>query len=191
MVLMTYMADLISFIMNLESTGLMDVLLPFLLIFTIIFATLQRVKILGSGKKNYNVIVSIVMALSVVIPHVLRRYPPCWDVVEIINSSLPKIGLLVVAMITFLIIIGVVGNKINLSNKLMGGIGAFALAFVVYTFLTSRGPGCQIYLNLWFIGPDILGTIIAIAIFILLLWFITRDGGNNGSGGDEYPTMYE
>ena len=48
--------ELRGFIQTLESWGLTDVLLPFLLVFTIIFAILQKSNILGEGKKNFNVI---------------------------------------------------------------------------------------------------------------------------------------
>ncbi|MBI5073475.1 hypothetical protein HZA99_06685, partial [Candidatus Woesearchaeota archaeon] len=55
---------------TMESYGLTDALLPFLLIFTILFAMLQKTKILGAGKKNFNVMVSFIIAAMVVIPHI-------------------------------------------------------------------------------------------------------------------------
>ena len=44
-----------------QTYGIMDFLLPFLLVFTIIFAVMQKTKILGE-KKNFNVIVALVLA---------------------------------------------------------------------------------------------------------------------------------
>ena len=40
-----------------------DLILPFLLIFTLVFAILDRTKILGEGKKQINAIISLVIAL--------------------------------------------------------------------------------------------------------------------------------
>jgi len=42
---------------SLERIGFVDVLLPFLLIFTVIFAVLEKTKILGDGKleKKFNI----------------------------------------------------------------------------------------------------------------------------------------
>ena len=96
----------------LESWGLADVILPFILIFTLIFAILQKSKILGEDKKNFNVVVSLVVALSVVIPHVLDTYPPGYDVVELINSILPQISLVAIAFLTVLLLAGLVGVQI-------------------------------------------------------------------------------
>ena len=51
------MANIGDFAQIMENIGIVDVLLPFLLIFTIIFAVLQKTKILGESKKNFNVII--------------------------------------------------------------------------------------------------------------------------------------
>ena len=72
-------SELVYFI---EDFRVMDVLLPFLLIFTIVFAILQKTKIMGKERKNYNVVIALVVALSVVIPHVTGSYPAGIDVVE-------------------------------------------------------------------------------------------------------------
>ena len=44
----------------------MEVLLPFLLVFTVVFAILQKTSILGKGKKQIDAIVSLVVGLIVV-----------------------------------------------------------------------------------------------------------------------------
>ncbi|MBI2652090.1 hypothetical protein HYX00_01375, partial [Candidatus Woesearchaeota archaeon] len=62
-----------GFIEVLDRWRVADVLLPFLLIFVIVFAILQKTKILGDSKKNLNVVVAIVVGLLVVIPHVTGR----------------------------------------------------------------------------------------------------------------------
>ena len=61
-----------GFLTSLESYGLLDALLPFLLIFTVIFAIMQKTKFLGEGKKNFNVVIALVIALIVVLPHVTK-----------------------------------------------------------------------------------------------------------------------
>ena len=58
------MANYIDFFRLLESYGFTDALLPFLLIFTIVFAVLQKTNILGKDKKNFNVILALVLALT-------------------------------------------------------------------------------------------------------------------------------
>ena len=60
----------------LVESGVYDVLLPFLLIFSIIFAILEKTKILGESKTNINVVVSVVIGLLLIVQR---------GIVEIIN----------------------------------------------------------------------------------------------------------
>ena len=52
--------NLEEFVRTMESWGLTDVMLPFLLIFTIMFAVLQKTRILGEEKRQINMVVSLV-----------------------------------------------------------------------------------------------------------------------------------
>ena len=67
--------NLQSMIVRLDALGLTDVILPFMLIFVIIFAILQKTKILGESRKNLNVVIAIVVGLLVIIPHATGRFP--------------------------------------------------------------------------------------------------------------------
>ena len=57
----------------LEDLNVMDSLLPFLLIFTILYAILNKTKIIGEGRKNFNVMVALILSLMVVIPHITGK----------------------------------------------------------------------------------------------------------------------
>ena len=89
----------------LKDFGMFDVVLPFLLVFTIIFAILEKTKILGTVKtkegeltnKNINTMVSFVVGLLVVASA---------NIVRSINESLPNVVLLLVISISFLILVG-------------------------------------------------------------------------------------
>ena len=157
-----------NFFMNLEEWGLTDVMLPFLLIFVIIFAILQKTKILGEGKKNLNVIVGIVTALLVVIPHVTNTFPPDADPVVIINNAIPQISLLLVAVIFLLILIGVFGQEsVFLGMTAPGWVAVLSLVAIVLIFGGAAGwwpDGFRQALE------DIFGTE-AVAIVIMLLVF--------------------
>lgn len=102
--------ELTEVVRYLEKAGVSDVILPFFLVFVVIFATLSKTNILGK-KKNYNAVVALVMALAVVIPHVTHKYPNNFDVVEIFNKVLPQVSLLIVAGFTLLLLIALFGLK--------------------------------------------------------------------------------
>src|SRR3989344_3859843 len=96
-----------DFLVRLEEMGMLDSLLPFILIFTIVFAVLQKTKIIGEGRRQFNTLVALVLSLMVVIPHVTGKYPPGQDIVAIINTALPQVSLVVVIILAALLLIGV------------------------------------------------------------------------------------
>ncbi len=86
----------------LDELGFFDVVLPFLLVFTIVFAVLEKTKILGvdddkKTKKNLNAIVAFSIALFVVITK---------QVVVTLRSSLPQIALVLIVIVSLLLLVG-------------------------------------------------------------------------------------
>jgi Kef-type K+ transport system membrane component KefB len=165
-----------DFIWQLKESGIADILLPFILIFTLIFAVLQKSHILGKDKKNYNVIVALVMGLAVVIPHVTGSYPVGRDVVDILNNALPNVSLVVVVILMVLLVVGVFGFNINLAGSSLGGwIALLAAIIVVYIF----GSAAEWYdyppWLYWLQDPSTQTFIIVILIFAIIIWFVTRE----------------
>lgn len=164
-----------DFVRILESWGLTDVLLPFLLIFVVIFAILQKTKILGEGRRRFNAIISLVIALLVVIPHVLGTYPPNADIVDIINTAIPNVSVIVVAIVMLLIIIGILGGERNwMGGSLSGWIAILAFIIIIWIFAAAAGklPGWE-----WFnqtFGSDTLAIVVMILVFAVIVWWITK-----------------
>ncbi|PIN81150.1 hypothetical protein COV13_02140 [Candidatus Woesearchaeota archaeon CG10_big_fil_rev_8_21_14_0_10_32_9] len=157
--------------------------MPFILIFTIIFAVLQRTKILGKDeegkpRKNFNVIISLVMALAVVIPHVTGRYPYGLSVVDIINEALPNVALVAVIIVMILLIIGVFGKELDIGGSSFGGIFVI-LAFLVILFIfgTSAGwfdnnlPSWLYFLQ----DPQLQALVVTLLVFGIVIWLITKE----------------
>src|SRR3989338_7997013 len=124
-------------IQELEWLGLTDALLPFLLIFTVIFAIMQKFKFLGEGKKNINVMLALIIGLLVVIPHIMGTYPPDRDVVDIINKAIPEVSILLVAIIMLLLLVGIWGVEINCAGSSLPGILAF-LSFLAIILIFAN-----------------------------------------------------
>jgi hypothetical protein len=164
---------------RLEVWGLSDVILPFILVFTIVYAIMQKVKPLGeeTGRhKPFNVIVSLVMAFSVVIPHVLGYYPADADIVNIINAALPQVSIVLVAILMVLLIVGLFGGKAEWGGALSGWIAFFSFILVLYIF--GRAAGWFEYLPNWLYwldNPDTQAMIIVVAIFAIIIWYITKE----------------
>ena len=166
---------------SLERIGFVDVLLPFLLIFTVIFAVLEKTKILGEGKRNMNVGISFIFALLVVVPHVTGNFPAGYDPVAIINAALPSVSLVVVAIIALLILIGVfAGDKLVFGMSSAGWIGLFSLIAIVFIFGSAAGwwqTGFLKWLEGLF-GTDVVAVAIMLLVFGIIIAFVT--GGGEG-----------
>lgn len=88
-----------------QKLGVYDTILPFLLVFTIVFAVFERTKVLGTEevagtkttKKNLNAMVAFVTAFLVIASSRL---------VTVINESLGNIVILLLVSVCFLVLVG-------------------------------------------------------------------------------------
>ncbi|MEK6920466.1 MAG: hypothetical protein AABX82_01180 [Nanoarchaeota archaeon] len=159
---------------TLESYGLIDALLPFLLIFTIIFAMFQKTNILGAGKKNFNVMVAFVIASMVVIPHITGSYPGKYDLVEILNTALPDVSIVVVAVVMGLLLIGLLGGESTwMGGSLSGMVAILAFLSIIYIFGGAAGWWDNIALRWW--DQDVIALVVVILVFAIVIWYVTKD----------------
>ncbi len=165
--------------------GLFDVVLPFLLVFTIIFAILEKTRILGIVKtkegelpnKNLNAMVAFVVGLLVVATA---------NIVRTINESLPNVVLLIVISVSFLLMIGVFlkTGELDFSDKHKKWYAVFVvimLIAVIAIFLNSiytKNGDSWLEVALFFIITEWTGavftSILFLVIIILAVWFITK-----------------
>lgn len=165
------MATFEVFVDWLVDIGVVDVLLPFLLIFAIIFAIMDKAKILGEDKKNIHIVIALVISLLVVIPHVTDSYPSGADPIEIINSALPSVSLVLVAIIALLLLMGVFG--VEVASVVGGWVAIFAIIAVVWIFgAAADWWGDWDWFRVTF-GEDALAIAVVILVFALLIWWIT------------------
>jgi hypothetical protein len=161
---------------DVELWGLSDVLLPFLLIFTIMFAILQKAGILGKDKRNWNTIVALVIALTVVIPHIMGTYPANADIVNMINKALPNVSIVIVAIVMFLILIGLLGGEASwMGGSLSGWIAVISAVLILVIF----GKAANWFITwphwLWWLDDSqTQALIIVILVFGIIIWFVTK-----------------
>lgn len=163
---------------RLQSIGLYDVILPFFLIFVIVFAILRKSAILGETDKAkaYDVVVAMIVGLLVVIPHVVGLYPPNADVVVIMNTALPNIALVLVALLALFLIVGLFGGSAAWAGKLTGWVAFVSFLLVVYIFGRAANWFQTVPNWLWWLdNPDTQAMIIVIAVFALVIYFITKE----------------
>ncbi len=144
-----------------------DYVLPLILVFTLIFAILEKTKLLGDDKKQINALIGLVVGL------ILIAFPFARDIVVLL---MPFLAVSAVILLVFMLLYGfIVGKKdgdvLDRGWKIaFGAILAIALAtFVliilgwwtpIYDFVVNRGSG-QIWMNALLI-LIIAGAIIAV-----------------------------
>jgi hypothetical protein len=167
-----------------ESYGIMDFLIPFVLIFTILYAVLQKIKLFGEGKKNFNVIIALAISLLFVVPHVTGTYPSGFDPVQIMNEALPSVSLVAVAAIMLMMLLGIFGK--GLGDTLQPVIAIGSIIFVLYIFGSSisiwSGPSDLFY---WWTA-ELTELLIIIAVFGIIVYFITKEKGTGETGKNIY-----
>jgi len=178
---------------NLENWGFLDVLLPFILVFTIVFAALQKTKILGEGKKQFNVIIAFVMGASIIFPHITGSYQDWigFDPVNVINASLPQVSIILVAIIMVLLIIGVFGNEVDFAGTSLSG-WIVLMSFIAVALIFGSATGWFDLPNwLYFLGnPEVQSLVVMILVFGIIIWFVTKDDANKNPNSPGFMREY-
>ena len=165
----------------LQDFGFFDVILPFLLVFTIVFGILEKTKIFGTekigdkeyAKKNINSMVAFVLAFFVIAAK---------EIVSSIQTSLPIVSLVLIAIICFLMLIGsfVSGEKeFNFLTLFEGWKGFLAGLFflsVLAIFMHSFGWLEPIYEYISGRGSDVFIIIVFLGIITAVVGFVFNSG---------------
>ncbi len=138
-----------------------EVILPFILVFTVVFAILQKSQILGKGKKQIDAIVSLSIGLIVI------SYA---NAVGIISDLMPFLAVSTVTILVFLILYGMVFKEGEFeigksAKKVFGGLAAVA---VIIAVLIVTGTWDYIKSN-WFGGEAQSAIITNIIFFVILI----------------------
>ncbi len=167
-----------------DRLGIYDVILPFLLTFTIFFAILERTKVLGTEKleneevtkKNLNAMVAFVVAFLVVATP---------KAVGVMSEALPNIVLLILVAVSFLMLVGTFYGKDeevkfegNMRHFLVGL--AFAAVLLVFAAAIPHSSHDSWLDFLWYrifydFGSTAVSSIVMIIVLLGIMVWITKD----------------
>lgn len=161
----------------LQSNFVFYVILPFVLVFALVFAVLEKSEILGKGKHQINAIISLVIGLIVV---------SFGYAVDIITGMIPFLAVALVIILVFLVLVGALYKEGEFKlhdNVRWAMVGIIAISVVIaalyftgawdylYGLVNSNGEGSNIVTNVVFVA-------IIIAVIGAVLW----GSRNSGSG---------
>lgn len=167
--------DLLEVLGVWEDIGVFNVILPFLLIFSVVYAVLDKIKILGD-RKAPNAIVSLVIALLVV----RNQY-----VVGLMTRFLPNIAMFLIIILMFLLLLGTLAGREHTAwkNPLLSIAFFVSLIFVIWA-LASERIGDWFNLPEWISNLDdtTKATVLFIGVFVVIIYFMTRDSKEGEEG---------
>ncbi|MFH0868384.1 MAG: hypothetical protein V1831_03650 [Candidatus Woesearchaeota archaeon] len=162
-----------------DKIGIFDVVLPFLLVFTIVFALLERTKVFGVDKiegreytkKNLNSVAAFVISFLVVASS---------ELVEVITEVSSKFVILLFLIVLFLLLVGSFFKEEPHGVFLEGGWKTLFMIIVflglVFIFLDALGLLDQTF-NLLesSAGGEIVGAGLLLIIIVVFMFFVTRE----------------
>lgn len=172
------MADIMGRgIQVLLQNGLVELLI-FALIFALVYGILQQIKIFGDKEdetKKYNLMIAICFGALAIIPHYIARNSS-YDIVPMVTKALPQTMLVLVAILSLLILLGMFGLQDYISKgagqKWSWIAGLVLLAIVVYIFVGSTG---FIWGLPYWLTPDLIAVVLAISVFGLIISFVMKE----------------
>lgn len=156
----------------LSSPFFVEGILPFLLIFVLVYAVLQKTKILGEEKKQINAIIALVIGLIVIS---FNQY------VSIIVNLIPVLAVGLVIILIFLLLWGIVfvGGDFTTANWVRWAFGG--LAFIAVLVSAMIVTGAWTYLVNYFSGNDQLFLNIVFLVLVgVVIAVVVGFGGKSG-----------
>lgn len=173
---------------QMEYLGVSDIILPFLLVFTLTFVIFSKMSLFAETKRGVRVTLAIVMAMAVIFPHVTGKYYYGVDAVNIINNSLPYIGLVLIGVLGFYLLIGMFGFDFpdDADNAWKGGLVIVSLLTVLYIFGSSTGWFYNTsYIFSWLDSDLVAWIFVLVLAYLVLSWIIGDDEGTVSSGSGD------
>ena len=165
----------------LQDFGFFDVILPFLLVFTVVFGVLEKTKIFGTDtiggntytKKNINAMVAFVLAFFVIAAK---------QIVDSIQVSLPMVSLVLIAIICFLMLVGSFAsgkeefNFLDLFEGWKGFLAGIFLFSIIAIFFQSIGWLDPIIDYISGRGKDMFIIVVFVGIIAGIVYFVFNAG---------------
>lgn len=170
-------------ILFLQKMGIYEVVIPFLLIFTLVFAILERTRALGTEKiegqdvprKNLNAIVAFSISFLVIASSKL---------VETITMISSQMVVVLTLLVFFMVLIGIVTKEGEAHEILKGRpqqvfLVVVAIAIIALFLNALKGPGGQTWLEIavgWvsqFWSSTAVAAILLMLGVVIFIWFMT------------------
>lgn len=159
------MLDIQSLFSYWEDAGIFDFFLPFILIFCLIFAILERIKMFGDNKKSIHMVIALAFALLAANSVYVR---------EILHQFLPNVAFFMVVILAFILLISTMFGEAKFFQGTSGWLAVIIVsAFIIWSLIAENvGDFYQLPSMLSWLG-DItsqdLYTILFVGVFVVII----------------------
>lgn len=151
-----------------------EIILPFLLIFAVTFAVLQKSKVLGDGKAQSDAIVAFVIGLIFI---------GFYQAVDVVRNLIPVLGVSLVVILIFMLLVGFLyGGNFDLHANVKYGITAIIFIVVIIAVLVATDSWDNIVAM--FSGESsssLVSNIVFIVLMIVVIAVVVISGKSGGS----------
>lgn len=146
-----------SFMIFLKDYGFVEIILPFILVFAIVYGILSKTHILGKNNKRIEIIVSLVLGLVAI---------GSLQFSGVLQELIAKLGFGIVILLGLALILGFFG--VPFDNKITLWISSIIFLIIVIVQFTSES------INDFFINLIKNPITIGLAIIIFIFWLLIR-----------------
>ena len=180
----------------LKDFGFFDVVLPFLLVFTLVYAVLERTRLFGEedvdGKKytrkNVNAMVAFVVGLLVV---------GAANMVEVIKEALPQISIVLIMLVSIMLLIGVFVSSekpfdfeqhkpLKIFLMVVIFVSVVLIFFNIFEYKDTNKTwleyGWEYVVDNWESGP-VVSSFLLLGVIIFVIYYVV--GFGKGKEGEE------
>ena len=158
---------------SLFTSALGQAVLAFLLVFTVVFAVLQKSEILGKGKRQIDALVALAIGLIVI---------SVGSAMDFIQQIIPFMAIALVILLVFMILLGILFKQGDFDMHKNVKIGFGILIFLAVAVAVLVITGGWNYLANWFTnGSGVASNVILIVIIIAAIAIAYFGSGKQSS----------
>ena len=168
-----------------SDVGGFSVILPFLLVFAVTFAVLQKIGLFGSSDsdakgKKINAVVSLIMAAFLVSQT---------ELVRILQEFLPRVSMIVVVLLMLLLVVGIFTKSSTWNTPALGIGVVIALVAIVWAIGAAAGWGVPLVDE---ITEQDVAVLLMLGVFVLVVWMVVKEPSGQDSGvGKSIGKLFE
>jgi preprotein translocase subunit YajC len=157
------MATIEAVIQQWADIGVFDVVLPFVLSVTVVYALLQKTELFGKNKQKINIMLSIILGFLVV---------TISNITGIITSIAQYFALGAIILVLILLVLGFSGANIE---KMQSQWFLWVIALLLFGTISLYALGWWKWIDINVINRFVLVPILGFIIFFFIIWFVTKE----------------